>query len=342
LDGTHLKASLIMKKILEQLYHQEHLTFREAKALVQKIAQGIYTDCEIAALLSAYRLQSPSLEEILGFRAALQEIQIKIDLSAYQAIDIVGTGGDGKNTFNISTCACFVVAGAGYKVIKHGNYSSSSVCGASNVIENHGVKFSTEISKLEQSIEECGMAYLHAPCFNPGMKVVSPIRKAIGVRTFFNLLGPLINPSSPQYQLLGVADLAQMRLYAHIFQQLDLNFTLVNSLDGYDEISLTNDFKVITSHYDHIYSPEEIGLQSIHPQELYGGNTLKEATILFDKVLKNESSLAQQQCVIANAAFAIQTLVPHKTLDECIESAQESLKSGKAFLALQKFVALNQ
>lgn len=330
-----------MKAILEQLYKGEALTRTEAETLLLNIGEGVYNEMEIAALLSAYRLKTPSVQELLGFRQALRATQTQVDLSAYHPIDIVGTGGDGKNTFNISTCACFVVAGAGYKVAKHGNYSSSSVSGASNVIESHGVKFTADATVHQRSIEECGIAYLHAQCFNPAMKTVGPVRKSLAIRTFFNLLGPLINPCSPQHQLLGVASLNQMRLYAHVFEAIGMDFTIVNSLDQYDEISLTDDFKVMSSHYEHIYTPEELGLQLIAAQELYGGNSIQEARIIFDRVLHNEGSVAQQQCVVANAAFAIQTLDPEKEILECVHVAQEAIKSGAAQRTLEKFVRIN-
>ena len=237
-----------MKTVLNRLFNHEILSRKESKEILLNITHGLYNEAQIAALLTVYKMRSVSVEELIGFREALLESRIRIDLSEFSPIDIVGTGGDGKNTFNISTCACFVVAGAGYKVAKHGNYGATSVSGASNVIEQHGVKFTNDESKLRRSIEQCNIAYLHAPLFNPAMKTVAPTRKSLQVSTIFNLLGPLVNPVLPPNQLLGVANLSLMRLYAQVFQALDMEFAVVTSLDGYDEISLTNEFKVIMKH----------------------------------------------------------------------------------------------
>ena len=267
--------------------------------------------------------------------------RIPIDLSAYQPIDIVGTGGDGKNTFNISTCACFVVAGAGYRVAKHGNYGATSVSGASNVMELHGVKFTNDAQRLIRSIENCNMAYLHAPLFNPAMKTVAAIRKALGVRTLFNLLGPLINPCLPAYQLLGVADLPQMRLYPNTLQRLGIGFAVVNNLDGYDEISLTDEFKVMTNRYETIYRPADLGFSIARQEELYGGDTPQEAARIFDNVLENRATKAQTDCVLINASFAIQAVEPMKRIEECVAIARESLESGKALKTFRKFIELN-
>ena len=238
-----------MKTILTRLFNHEELTVEESKQILLNISREMYSEAQIAALLTVFQMRSITVDELAGFREALMETRIPIDFAPYRPIDIVGTGGDGKNTFNISTCASFVVAGAGYKVAKHGNYGATSVSGASNVIEQHGVRFTNNPDILKRSMEECNIAYLHAQLFNPAMKFVGPVRKALGVRTLFNLLGPLVNPCQPAYQLLGVADLAQMRLYTNVFYRLGIDFAVVNSLDNYDEISLTDEFKVMTRHY---------------------------------------------------------------------------------------------
>ncbi|MFA6746170.1 MAG: anthranilate phosphoribosyltransferase, partial [Bacteroides graminisolvens] len=256
-------------------------------------------------------------------------------------IDIVGTGGDGKNTFNISTASCFVLAGAGYPVVKHGNYGATSVSGASNVMEQHGVKFTNDNDKLRRSMEQCNMAYLHAPLFNSAMKAVAPVRKALGVRTFFNMLGPLVNPVFPKYQLLGVYNLPLLRLYSYTYQQSDTQFAVVHSLDGYDEISLTTEFKVATSGNEKIYTPESLGFSRYQEADLYGGDTPEEAAKIFNNVLKNKATSAQRDVVIANSAFAIQVIESQKSIFECIDMAKESLESGKALQVLNKFVELN-
>lgn len=330
-----------MKKILTRLFNHEILSRQEAEKIMSDMTRGVYNEAQTAALLTVYKMRSPSVEELIGFRNSLLESRIRIDLSDYNAIDIVGTGGDGKNTFNISTCACFVVAGAGYRVTKHGNYGATSVSGASNVIEQHGVKFTNDESRLRRSIEGCGMAYLHAPLFNPAMKAVAPVRKALQVSTLFNLLGPLVNPSLPANQLLGVANLELLRLYAQTFQTLGMEFAVVTSLDGYDEISLTDSFKVIMKHYERIYRPDELGLPSIRQEELFGGSTPEEAARIFDNVLTGKATVSQTNCVLINAAFAIQILEPSKSIGECLETARASLAGGKAAETLKKFIALN-
>lgn len=330
-----------MKQILIRLFNHEILTREEACRLLQDITRGRYNDTQIAALLTVFQMRGVKVDELIGFRGALLSTRIPIDLSAYQPIDIVGTGGDGKNTFNISTCACFVVAGAGYRVAKHGNYGATSVSGASNVMELHGVKFTNDAQRLIRSIENCNMAYLHAPLFNPAMKTVAAIRKALGVRTLFNLLGPLINPCLPAYQLLGVADLPQMRLYTNTLQRLGIGFAVVNNLDGYDEISLTDEFKVMTNRYETIYRPADLGFSIARQEELYGGDTPQEAARIFDNVLENRATKAQTDCVLINASFAIQAVEPMKRIEECVAIARESLESGKALKTFRKFIELN-
>lgn len=330
-----------MKQILSRLFNHEVLTTEEAKELLLHITEGRYNDTQIASLITVFQMRGIKVDELIGFREALLTTRVPVDLDAYKPIDIVGTGGDGKNTFNISTCACFVVAGAGYHVAKHGNYGATSVSGASNVMEQHGVKFTNEQEKLTRSMEECGMVYMHAPLFNPALKSVAPVRKALQVRTIFNLLGPLVNPCKPAYQLLGVADLPQMRLYTNVFQKLGIGFAVVNNLDGYDEISLTDQFKVMTGHYETIYSPKELGFSLARQEELYGGSTPEEAARIFDNVLENRATKAQKDCVLINASFAIQAMEPEKSIEECVALARESLESGRALETFKKFVSIN-
>ena len=331
-----------MKTILTRLFNHEELTVEESKQILLNISREMYSEAQIAALLTVFQMRSITVDELAGFREALMETRIPIDFAPYRPIDIVGTGGDGKNTFNISTCASFVVAGAGYKVARHGNYGATSVSGASNVIEQHGVRFTNNPDILKRSMEECNIAYLHAQLFNPAMKFVGPVRKALGVRTLFNLLGPLVNPCQPAYQLLGVADLAQMRLYTNVFYRLGIDFAVVNSLDNYDEISLTDEFKVMTRHYERIYRPQTLGFSAVHPEELSGGACKEDAARIFDNILNNRAEAAQTQCVIVNAAFAIQVMEPEKKIEECIAIARESLESGRALKTLKKFIEINQ
>ncbi len=330
-----------MKAILEKLFNHEVLTRGEAKELLINISQEKYKDSQIAALLTVYRMRDITVDEIVGYREALMQSQNPLDFSAFKPIDIVGTGGDGKNTFNISTCSCFVVAGAGYKVAKHGNYGATSVSGASNVIELHGVKFTSDHSQLTRSIEECGMAYMHAPFFTPAMMAVGPVRKSLQFKTIFNLLGPLVNPCRPQNQLLGTADLTQMRLYTNVYQTLDINYGVVNSLDGYDEISLTGDFKVATNSTEKIYTPDSYNFKRVQMNEIFGGQTAEEAKAIFDNVLMDKATEAQKNVVIANAGFAIHIINQQKSVEDCMAEARESIESGRALATLKKFVELN-
>lgn len=329
-----------MKQILNQLFNHQSLSRQEAAEVMTNIALGKYNEAQIAAFISVYLMRSIELEEVIGFRDALLQLAIPMDLSEFDAMDIVGTGGDGKNTFNISTCSCFTVAGAGYKVIKHGNYGATSVSGSSNVLEHFGAKFSTDLDQIKQSLEHSGFAYLHAPLFNPAMKNVAPIRKGLGVRTFFNVLGPLISPATPQYQCLGVYNLKMMRLYNYIYQNLGCQYNIVHSLDGYDEISLTADCKVINNNGDFIYTPEQLGFKTIKQEELWGGNTVNDAANIFMNVLDNKATEAQKNAVIINSAFAIQTRSLYKPLEQCKAEATEAIESGKAKEAFKKFVEI--
>lgn len=330
-----------MKDILYRLFEHQYLGRAEARTILQNMAEGHYNDAQIASLITVFLMRSISVEELTGFREALLEMRIPVDLTEYKPIDIVGTGGDGKNTFNISTTACFVVAGAGYNVVKHGNYGATSVSGASNVMEEHGVKFRSDIDQLRRSIDASRIAYLHAPLFNPALKAVAPVRKSLGVRSFFNMLGPLVNPAMPAYQLLGVYNLPLLRLYSYTYQESGTRFAVVHSLDGFDEISLTADFKVAMSEKEKLYSPEMLGFARVTEAELDGGQTVTDAARIFDNVLHNQATPAQTNAVVANAAFAIQVICPEKNISDCIAEAQEALASGKALDTFNKFLEIN-
>ncbi|MDR1646206.1 MAG: anthranilate phosphoribosyltransferase [Tannerellaceae bacterium] len=331
-----------MKQILYHLFEHQYLGRQEARRILQHIAQGRYNDAQIASLITVFLMRNISVDELAGFRDALLEMRVPVDLGGYQMIDIVGTGGDGKNTFNISTASCFTVAGAGYHVVKHGNYGATSVSGASNVMEQHGVKFTADAGRLRRSIDGCGLAYLHAPLFNPALKAVAPVRKSLAVRSFFNMLGPLVNPALPACQLLGVYNLPLLRLYSYTYQESDTRFAVVHSLDGYDEISLTDAFKVSMPGMEKLYTPEMLGFTRCREADLDGGETPRQAAVIFDNVLRNQASAAQMNCVVVNAAFAIQVLCPGKTIDDCIAEARESLQSGRALDTFNKFIQLNQ
>jgi anthranilate phosphoribosyltransferase len=318
-----------------------NLQREEIKENMISITKEAFPTEQIAALLMGLQMKGITDEELLGFRDGLLETGISVDLSPYKPLDIVGTGGDCKNTFNISTCACFVVAGAGYKVAKHGNYAATSVSGASSVLENHGVKFTNDESQLRHSLETCNFVFLHAQLFARGMKFVGPVRKKLGFPTCFNLLGPLINPCRPTYQLLGVANLSQMRLYNSVLQKINVEYGIVNSTDGYDEISLTGPFKVLTRRHERVLTPADLQLPTARPEELYGGATAQEAMKIFDDVLENTATEGQRNAVLVNAAFAIQLVENDKPIEECLAIARESLESGKALETLKKYILLN-
>ena len=331
-----------MKDILNRMLNHEELSREETRDIIVGITKSEFPEEQITALLTGLQMRGVTVDELLGFRDGILATCVPAILDCDRYIDVVGTGGDRKNTFNISTTSCFVIAGAGYKVAKHGNYAATSVSGASNVIKNHGVQFTDDIDKLNRSINEAGIVYLHAQLFAKAMKFVGPIRKALQFPTVFNLLGPLVNPSQPKCQLLGVANLDQMRLYNLVYQKLGIDFGIVNSIDGYDEISLTGDFKVTTNNYEKIFKPQDLGFEIAKPEEVRGGATEEEAKDIFDAVIENRALPAQKNIVLANAAFGIQVMEKgQKSIEECVEIARESIDSGKALATFKKFVEIN-
>jgi anthranilate phosphoribosyltransferase len=329
-----------MKKILQLLFEHKALSRQQAEETLLNIGRGVYNDHEITSFMTVYLMRSVTIEELQGFRDALLELAVKVNFDGISCMDIVGTGGDGKNTFNISTLSCFIVAGAGQKVAKHGNYGASSISGSSNVMEQLGYKFKVESDTLKQELEEAGICFLHAPFFHPALKTVAPIRKNLGVRTFFNMLGPMVNPAQPDFQLVGVYNLEMARIYTYLLQQMGKPFTIIHSLDGYDEISLTNDTKVITNEGESILSPQQLGKRIVNPQDIYGGNTVEEASKIFQTIIKGEGSWAQNAVVLANAAMALYATKAYSNYDDAYQAAVESLESGKAYAALQTLIRL--
>lgn len=325
-----------MKKILNYLFEHKSLSRDQAKEVLHNISKNVYGDAEIAAFITVYLMRSITIEELQGFRDALLGLCVPVDLNGHDVIDIVGTGGDGKNTFNISTLSCFIVAGTGTKVAKHGNYGASSISGSSNVMEQLGYTFKSNNDVLKKELDEANICFLHAPMFHPALKVVGPIRKNLGVRTFFNMLGPMVNPAGPKYQLVGVYNLEMARIYNYLLQQGSSAFTIIHSLDGYDEISLTGDTKVITNEGEKIYSAEDLGKRTVSPMDIHGGNSVEEAAKIFQTILKGEGSWAQNAVVLANSAMALQCTGKYKNYDECYQMAVESLESGAAYKSLQK------
>ncbi|WP_166922068.1 anthranilate phosphoribosyltransferase [Flavobacterium poyangense] len=330
-----------MKNILNKLINHEVLSKEEAKDVLINISSGAYNPSQISAFLTVFMMRSITIEELSGFREALLELCIRVDLSAYNAIDLCGTGGDGKDTFNISTLASFVAAGAGIKVAKHGNYGVSSISGSSNVMEKMGIKFSSDPGFLEKCMDQAGICVLHAPLFHPAMKNVGPIRKELAVKTFFNMLGPMVNPSFPKNQLVGVFNLELARMYAYLYQNTDVNFTILHSLDGYDEISLTGPTKIITSDMEGMLKPEDFKVRLLSQREIEGGRTIEESADMFTNIISGKGSEAQNNVVCANAAMAIAT-VTKCSAKEGFTLAKESLFSGKGLKALKKLQELSK
>ena len=322
-----------MKNILNRLINHELLTKDEAKNVLVNISNGQYNSTEIAAFLTIYMMRNITIDELAGFRDALLELCIRVDLSDYNTIDLCGTGGDGKDTFNISTLASFVAAGAGIKVAKHGNYGVSSISGSSNVLENLGIRFTNDTEFLKQSLDTSGICVLHAPLFHPAMKHVGQIRKELAVKTFFNMLGPMVNPSFPKNQMVGVFNLETARMYAYLYQNTDVNFAIIHSLDGYDEISLTCPTKIITNNSEGIFDATDFGISALAQSDIIGGHTIDSSAKIFMDILHGNGTVAQNNVVSANAALAIST-VNGCSLLEGFELAKESLFSGKAHKSL--------
>ena len=329
-----------MRTILNHLFEHKTLDRHEAENVLTNIAKGSYSESEIAAFLTVYLMRSITVEELSGFRDALLNLCIRIDLSDFDTIDVCGTGGDGKETFNISTLTTFVIAGAGGKVAKHGNYGVTSACGSSNIMEHLGYRFSTDQDKLRKEIERSGVCFLHAPIFNPAMKNVVPVRRALKIKTFFNMLGPMVNPSFPARQFIGVYSLELARLYNYLYQQSEKPYTIIHSLDGYDEISLTSDFKYIHNGIEEIVSTESLGYRRWEPEDLLGGRNIQEAAGLFIKILEGKGTQAQKDVVIINSQFALNCYFPSRSPEECRHLAEESLSDGKAYRSLKKLIEM--
>ena len=327
-----------MNHIPNKLFEHQKLSETEAYTILTKIGNNEFNTSQIAAFLTIFLMRNISAEELTGFKQALLDLCLKMNFSDFNTIDVCGTGGDGKDTFNISTLAAFVVAGAGYKVAKHGNYGVSSSCGSSNVLEHLGYRFTNNESVLKRQLDTANFCMMHAPLFHPAMKNVAPIRKELGLKTFFNMLGPLVNPSNPQNQLVGVFNLEIARIYNYMLQKSGKNYSILHSLDGYDEISLTGKFKHYSNTDEVLLSPEQIGFPQHNQEEIFGGSTIEDAATIFTNVLENKGTQSQQNVVLANASHAIQCLEPSKSLQDCIFIAKESLASGKALASLTQVI----
>ena len=329
-----------MKAILNRLYHHERLSKSEAKKILIAIASEKYNEAHLASFMTVFMMRPITVDELSGFRNALKELSIKVDLSDFDTIDIVGTGGDGKDTFNISTLTSFIVAGTGQKVAKHGNYSVSSQSGSSDMLANFGYTFTNNESELRSHLEKANICFLHAPKFHPAMKAVGPTRKALALKTFFNMLGPLVNPSSPKNQLLGTFNQEIARLYNYILQDEDINYGIVHALDGYDEISLTSGFKLFTKNGEQIINPEDLGQKRIQQSEIFGGNSVADAAKIFTSILDGNGTEAQNNVVLTNAAFALKIVDQRKSFETAFLEAKESLFSLRAKQTLEKLVGI--
>jgi anthranilate phosphoribosyltransferase len=329
-----------MKKILNHLFEHKTLNRAEAKEVLVNIGKGVYNEHEVTSFMTVFLMRSITLQELQGFQDALLELCLPMDFSGIDTIDIVGTGGDGKNTFNISTLSCFIVAGAGHKVSKHGNYGASAISGSSNVIESLGYRFKNDNAALRKELEEANICFLHAPMFHPALKNVGPIRKNLGMRTFFNMLGPLVNPAFPKFSIIGVYNLEMARLYNYLLQQQKENFAIVHGLDGYDEVSLTGDSKLFTHEGEKVFSAVQLAGMEVKPESISGGNTIEEAARIFKTIIEGKGTPEQEAVVLANAAIALQVTGLFKSYDDAFEAAKESLRSGKANTCLKKLISL--
>jgi anthranilate phosphoribosyltransferase len=329
-----------LKAILNKLFEYKSLDKNSAKEVLINLTQGKYNPSQMAAFLTVYLMRSITVDELEGFRDAMLELCVPVNLEGFDAIDLCGTGGDGKDTFNISTLSAFIVAGAGQKVAKHGNNGVSSLCGSSNLLNHVGVHFSNDVNFLKKCIEEANICFLHAPLFHPAMKNVAPIRQELGVKTFFNMLGPMVNPSKPKKQIVGVFSLELARLYSYLYQQTDKNYIVIHSLDGYDEVSLTGNFRMISNKKDEELSPADLGLKTLRQEELYGGDSIEASAKIFRNILKGEGTEAQKQVVLANAGLALHCSEPGSSIEDSIAKAQESLTSGAALRAFEKLISI--
>ena len=330
-----------MKAILNRLYNHEKLSKLEAKQILIDIAAEKYNDAHLASFMTVFMIRPITSHELSGFREALRELSIKVDLSDYNTIDIVGTGGDGKDTFNISTLTSFIVAGTGQKVAKHGNYSVSSQSGSSDMLESFGYNFTNDENILREHLEKANICFLHAPKFHPAMKAVGPTRKALKLKTFFNMLGPLVNPSSPKNHMLGTFNLEVARLYNYILQEEEnINYGIIHALDGYDEISLTSGFKLFTKAGEQLINPEELGQKRLRQSDIYGGNSVEDAAKIFKTILDGNGTDAQNNVVLTNAAFALTIVDSEKSFYSAFDEAKDSLFGGKAKQTLKKLVSI--
>ena len=327
-----------MKNLLKDLYNHKIMSKEESKAALISLTDGSANSSQISSFLTVFLMRDITSEELDGFREAMIELSLDVDIDGNELIDLCGTGGDGKDTFNISTISSFVVAGTGIKVAKHGNYGVSSSCGSSNIISHLGHEFSNDISSLKYSLDKSNICFLHAPLFHPSLKNISPVRIELGVKTFFNMLGPMVNPIQPKSQLVGVFNSNIFRLYSHIYSKTNKSYCIVHSIDGYDEVSLTGSFKLFSNNQDLMLEPKDLGFNVIDSVKLSGGKNIKESSKIFLDILKNKGTSEQVDAVLANSGLAIYCAKKLNSIKDGIEIARESLESGKAYNCLKLFI----
>lgn len=330
-----------MKEILNELIEHRSLSKETARKVLIELASGKYNQSQMSAFMTVYMMRAITIDELQGFRDAMLELCIPIRFDA-PVMDVCGTGGDGKNTFNISTLSSFVVAAAGQPVAKHGNYGVSSVSGSSNVLEYFGYKFTSDKDKLAKSLDHANIFFMHAPLFHPAMKNVAPIRKELGVKTFFNMLGPMVNPAFPPRQLAGVFSLELARQYGYLYQQTDKDFVILHDIQGYDEISLTGAFKVFTNDGERVYEPSDLGLQDVLYEDIRGGSTVAESADVFLKILQGEGTRSQNDVVVANAGMALYCGERSTGLSGALAKAREALESGRALKTFKDLMELGK
>jgi len=329
-------------QLIEKLINQETLTKAESSVVLNNITNGVYNDSQIVVVVTALQMRSVTADELNGFRDALLEASTKVNLKVEDCIDVCGTGGDGKNTFNISTITAFVLAAGGYKVVKHGNYGVSSFCGSSTMLEHLGYKFTVNESNLQEQLDETNICFLHAPLFHPCLKRVSKIRKDLGIRTFFNFLGPLVNPLQPNLQLTGVFNLKTARLYKDILSNSRKAFSVVHSIDGYDEVSLTAPFKVFSETSEQLLYPEELTDETITEDDLFGGSDILQSEKIFEAIVSGNGNAVQNEVIKINTALGIKCFKPEMSLEDAQLEAEQIIKSGKVAQTIKNVIKLSQ
>ncbi len=324
-----------MRGRLDDIVSGKRLCSSEAKALMLDVLGEAGNGSQLAALLALLRLRGVTADELEGFCQAVLELSTPVDLGGEEVVDVCGTGGDGKGSFNISTTVAFVLAGSGCRVAKHGNYAVSSTCGSSNVLEELGVPLLASRDALLRSLERAGVCFLHAPLFHPALKRAAPVRRELGFRTVFNMLGPLVSPASPTFQMAGVYDREALRLYGHVLRSRGISFVAFVSSDGHDEVTLTAPLSVVSRDGEAELVPGDFGLPQAQPSALAAGANTAESAAIVRRILEGRGTKAQEDVVCAGAGLALRHLRGKLPLQDYVEAARESIASGRALRALE-------